>query len=396
MKPEQEYQLEDLLQDENFLRWQRKATPELEEFWKERVTASPGLAQKIRLAKLVVSRLKANEAVLMPLEMEEMWQHIDVEMKHRIRKKKVLAYVSVAASLILILTTSWFLLSRNTWEESSGIQFVKRPEGKITDVQLIFAQDKVKKISGKEIEICYDDRGQVKVNSETIETRLPEECETTQDQENLVYNQLIVPVGKRSSLLLADGSKIWVNAGSRVVYPVRFTQNKREIFVEGEVFLEVARNEKQPFYVKTHRFEVKVLGTSFNISAYEDEEHPSVVLVTGKVHVRTNERQEMNLTPNDMFVYSGEKSYLRLVDVYDYIAWKDGLYRFESTCLTTILERISRYYGKKIVIEPEISGMTCSGKLNLKEDLQDLMEGLIKSVPVYYRLSNDTIYVTPK
>ena len=81
----------------------------------------------------------------------------------------------------------------------------------------------------------------------------------------------IVPVGRRSSITFADGTRLWVNSGSKVVYPVKFAKEKREIFVEGEIYLHVSRDEQKPFIVKTHQMDIKVLGTQFNVTAYENE-----------------------------------------------------------------------------------------------------------------------------
>ena len=154
------------------------------------------------------------------------------------------------------------------------------------EIQLVLS-DKLIPISGQESQIEYDAKGTVAVNSEKIadvslnsansSKRLPE------------FNQLIVPNGKRSTLILEDGTKLWVNAGSRIVYPVTFADKKREIYVNGEVFLEVTPDKKRPFIVKTKEMDVQVLGTSFNVMAYETDESSSVVLVTGAVQVNPSD-----------------------------------------------------------------------------------------------------------
>ena len=92
----------------------------------------------------------------------------------------------------------------------------------------------------------------------------------------------------RSSLTFSDGTKIWVNSGSKVIYPVSFEKKKREIYVEGEVYLDVTHDTSWPFVVRTQQVDVKVLGTSFNVSAYKDDSNMQVTLVEGKVEVNTN------------------------------------------------------------------------------------------------------------
>ena len=102
-------------------------------------------------------------------------------------------------------------------------------------------------------------------------------------------------------MTFADGSKVWVNAGTRVIYPVEFEKDKREIYVDGEIYIEVARDENRPFYVRTKDMNVRVLGTKFNVTAYESEAIRSVVLAQGCVQVETARTPKAILAPNQMF-----------------------------------------------------------------------------------------------
>ena len=101
-------------------------------------------------------------------------------------------------------------------------------------------------------------------------------------------NQVVVPFGKKSSIELADGTKVWLNAGSRMAFPDRFTGSRREIFLEGEAFFNVTPDKSMPFYVKTKEVVIRVLGTKFNVSAYEADNEVVTVLVEGTVSMREN------------------------------------------------------------------------------------------------------------
>ena len=173
-------------------------------------------------------------------------------------------------------------------------------------------------------------------------------------------------------------------------------KEKREIYVEGEVFLEVAENVDRPFYVRTQEFEVRVLGTSFGIRAYEDEMEQGVVLVSGKVNVKTKDRQETVLTPNDRYVLQNGKPVVKLVDVYEYISWKDGVLCFERSCIGDILTRLEKYYGVEIDYTSEVKGISCSGKLELKNDLKEVLESLTKTAPIRYESVDNKIKVMKK
>ena len=207
-----------------------------------------------------------------------------------------------------------------------------------------------------------------------------------------------MPKGKHSTLLLSDGTKLWVNAGAHVIFPVSFKGDKREIYVDGEVFLDVTRNEGNPFVVKTDRMAVEVLGTSFNVKSYAHEEADDVVLVTGSVHVRTETGRKAELIPNQRFrcTSAGDMD-IQTVDVYDYISWKDGLLQYKKERLSVILQRLSDYYGKPIQWEPELERLTCSGKLDLKDDMEKVLSGLTRMIPVKFVKQDDCYYfsVTP-
>lgn len=131
--------------------------------------------------------------------------------------------------------------------------------------------------------------------------------------------------------------------------------------------------------------DVQVLGTSFNVMAYETDESASVVLVTGSVQVDTRDDEDFRLEPNRMFSYHKGECDIKDVNVNDYILWKDGLYTYRSEHLSVILDRLSRYYGKKISYESDVADLRCSGKLDMQEDLEVVLDGLSQTAPILYK-----------
>ena len=166
---------------------------------------------------------------------------------------------------------------------------VKRPSGGTnTDIQLILSEKENLKIAGKESQLKYTKNGKFSINS-NVEQKLDDGEDT--------YNQLIVPAGKRSSIIFSDGTRMDVNANTRVVYPVVFSHNKREIYVEGEVYLQVSPDKSRPFIVRTDRMDVQVLGTAFDVCTNPDRTLSTVVLVHAK-GVR------LYLSGNNLFCFS--------------------------------------------------------------------------------------------
>ena len=237
---------------------------------------------------------------------------------------------------------------------------------------LILAEDNVVSLKEKETEITYDSV-EIKTNQESI-----------QKEKSAAYNQLVIPRGKRSVLTFADGSKVWVNAGTRVIYPVEFEKDKREIYVDGEIYIEVARDENRPFYVRTKDMNVRVLGTKFNVTAYESEAIRSVVLAQGCVQVETARTPKAILAPNQMFSSADGKENISQVDVEQAISWINGLYCFQSADLGIVLQRLSTYYGVNVEFDPALSKIKCSGKIDLKDNFETVINGLTFVAPISY------------
>ena len=221
------------------------------------------------------------------------------------------------------------------------------------------------------------------VNNKENEIIYKEENEEKLENKDLSFNELIVPYGKKSSILLSDGTKIWVNSGSKLKFPSVFDEKKREIAINGEAYLEVASNENQPFYITTSQFIVKVLGTRFNVSAYNDKTNDfySVVLVEGKVSVMLDS-SEIKLNPDQLFMLKQDIYSIKQVDVYDYISWKDGLFQFKSQELDFILNKLSRHYNVDITSDHAIRHMKCSGKLVLFENLENVLNTIERTIPI--------------
>lgn len=209
-------------------------------------------------------------------------------------------------------------------------------------------------------------------------------------------NTLKVPYGRRSSLVLADGTKVWVNSGSVVHFPSTFEPDKRVIYVEGEAYLEVAKDTQRPFTVKTPKMDVRVLGTSFNVSAYKDDGEQSVVLREGHVRVDDCRGTKRDILPDEMLVMKDDQMKVTKVDVNDYISWVDGEFIFRSKKMSYIAQRLMRYYGVKIETSPQIDELMCSGKLVLFDDINQVMRTLCEGLPLAYRIEGDTVILENK
>mgnify|MGYP002539910071 FL=1 len=210
-------------------------------------------------------------------------------------------------------------------------------------------------------------------------------------------HKIVVPDGKRVDIVFSDGTKMYINSGSKVIYPAVFADDKREILVEGEVYLDVAKNPHCPFIVKTKGFDIRVLGTSFNVSAYGKETSASVVLVQGSVVVTTEDKHEVQLKPNQLIDIKGNQTQVREVDVSEYISWKENMLKINQKHLDEVFSKLALYYGYRIQYTSGVAAMSITGKLDLLPDIKDVLDNLCLSFPLKYTMNESKeIYVSLK
>jgi hypothetical protein len=381
------YSSEDFLQDDFFILSVTNPKKESDDFWEEKISTETINVREYEMARHFIDSVQVQPEPVTQAEKHALWEDIEVANKGYLKKRKnryrlyFSAVAGVAASFALFLVWNGLPNNRHTLSPKEEIAYhiedVKAPQTSITDIQLVVSGDKTISLEGEDAEIAYD-KESIAINKQ--ETGIKHETEAN---ETPVFNQLIVPQGKRSMLAFAEGSKMWVNAGTRVVYPAVFDKEKREIYVDGEIFLDVAHNGEWPFIVKTKKIQMEVLGTSFNVTAYEKDSVQHVVLVSGSVKVNSG-KQETILIPNQMYSHLNNTSQVKTVDVENYVSWKSGIYSYHSEFLGVILQRLSRYYGQEIICSPQAATLKCSGKLDLKDNLQRVLNGISNTVPITY------------
>ena len=298
----------------------------------------------------------------------------------------ILRYSAVAASVALLIGISCFLLLND--EERHDLNKIAQslqteiPQD-IKEVTLVVSDQKKIELDNN-AQVVYSVTGQVQVNSNKL----------TEDDSKEEYNQIIVPKGKRSQIVLADNSKIWINSGSKVIYPRAFEGKYREIYVEGEVYLNVTHDASKPFIVNTSGFEVRVLGTSFNISAYKNQEKATVVLVDGSVNVKDQQNHHIKMVPNEK-VELNEKgiSGKEKVNARDYISWIDGIWTLQGESLKQVLQHLRDYYGQDIRCVTAVEDEQMFGKLYLNDDLNQVMKSILSILPAEYTMKNNVIYI---
>ncbi|WP_455673994.1 FecR family protein [Phocaeicola sp.] len=201
------------------------------------------------------------------------------------------------------------------------------------------------------------------------------------------YQTLYVPSGQRAELTLPDGTKVWLNSCSRLVYPQTFGE-EREVKLDGEGYFTVAHNDRQAFVVKTSVFDIKVLGTEFNVKAYSASGEQRVDLLDGSVELSGNAigRKAFRMSPRESVrMVDGRFERLR-IDDYDYFKWKEGLICFNNESVGSIIEKLELYYDTHIIVENKnFLNDVYSGKFRTKDGIEQVLKVL--------QLEHDFTYV---
>ncbi|WP_320110449.1 FecR domain-containing protein [Draconibacterium orientale] len=377
------YSSTDFLNDDSFVKWLLKSDHDAEMFWDTFVEDHPEKKNEIEEAVEIYNHFKFTREDLSLEEVFAIWNNV----KHKSVEKRFsfLTVLKYAAVFVLVFTTGAlsYYLYNNATEETEFTIAENKPLN-FNEAQIILSDGKSVPLNSKESEIKYDATGeQVIIDNDTIR-QAKKEAEPT-------INRVVIPYGKSSQVTLSDGTQVWLNAGSQLVYPSVFKERQREVLLIGEAYFNVAHNAKVPFVVRTEHADIEVLGTSFDVLAYPDDKMFQTILVTGSVSIETKSKgllsgkNKMVLVPNQMFYLDKESgvNYVNNVDVATYTSWKEGMFNCDKLDLSRVVRRLERYYNKQIHIkDPLIGTYKISGKLDLKGDISEVLDVIQSFVPI--------------
>ena len=212
-----------------------------------------------------------------------------------------------------------------------------------------------------------------------------------------VYNELNTAYGITSKLVLADGTKVWLNSGTNLKYPLNFTNYRREVYLEGEAYFEIAKNRHKPFIVKTSDMDVKATGTSFNVMAYPEEDMVETTLIMGKASlVKELESSGFEvlaeLTPGEKttFYNKERKIVMEKVDTDKIISWREGQLIFRDDPMDNVVKKLGRWFNTDIeLIDDELISYRYTATFS-DETLSQVLELLKVSSPIEYTYSQRT------
>ncbi|MDR1743365.1 MAG: FecR family protein [Dysgonamonadaceae bacterium] len=395
MKSYANYKCLDWLADDLFIKTMPSPTGKIKLYWQKLIDGGTINADEFISAISVLEAVSKSKPLMSPESKKALWKRISADCNPfwRSKKRQIIAFSSVLAAAC-VAGLLFFVLTRLPQKTASEINYA--------DFQVINKQempDEIMIVSGNEQMtldydnpvVSYDQKGTLSVDQQTV---APETAENKNGKtaDKPALDRISVPFGKRAQLRLSDGTMLWINSGTTVVYPNMFDGDKREIFVDGEIYADVQHNAALPFIVKTDDMEIRVLGTEFNFSAYKKDGIKEVVLVHGNVEVKQN-GVELQLKPGQMYSVTKTGHSLKTVDTDLYTSWRNGIYIFEDEAIETVLLKLARYYNVTMVLPQQLSGISCYGKLELKDDLSALLNGLSQIASFNFAIKDNQYWI---
>lgn len=212
------------------------------------------------------------------------------------------------------------------------------------------------------------------------------------------FDTLVVPRGSEYNVMLADGTMVFLNAGSEIYYPAAFSGDKREVGLKGEAYFEVAKDESRPFFVQTGDIRIRVLGTSFNVTSYPERERIETTLEQGRIQI-TNGKELIDVVPGEQVIYDKKNNLfeVKFIDTKLYTSWKDGYYKFEQMPLEEIMETLALWYDLNVFYaNAEVKSLEFTGRLRRYERVERLFEKIEQTDLVEFELNGNNVVIRKK
>ncbi len=375
------YCIEDFIMDEDFIETIKNIDSLSSKEWQDLITFFPNKKEDMDQVFILIKKIKLKKEPVPEGIIEADLDSLQKRLQFIKQRRRRQYWISAAACVIILIASGLFYFYNSSLytQKTNLLSLLEEMEISSDNVEFVVGKKDAIFIDTN-AEIVQDSSGTISINSEPLNISEKDETE---------YIQLKVPYGKHSFIEFSDGSRAWINSGSKLIYPSRFDTKSREIFLEGEMYVEVKENKNWPFHVKTRQLDVEVLGTKFNVSAYADDAFSNVVLVQGSVNVTTNNKKSDVLTPNQCLKFESGNISISEVDTYNYICWKDNIMVLNNEPLSNIFKELSRYYNIKIHYDRLPDNSRYIGKITLTNSIDEVLRNLTVLDPITYTKKED-------
>jgi hypothetical protein len=305
---------------------------------------------------------------------------------------------AAAASIILLLGTGYYFLIHKEQQQQNELAKAKRPA--INDIAPPNSVNAVLILgNGQRVILDSSGNGMLAVQGKVDVVKLSNnQIAYRGSSKDIEYNTLSNPRGSKViNLVLTDGSRVWLNSASSITYPTVFTGGERKVKITGEAYFEVAHNPAMPFIVSKGETSIKVLGTQFNVNAYDDESSLNVTLLEGSVSVSDiGSHQAKVIKPGEQAGVSkkGVIALANSIDIDEVMAWKNGLFSFKGADIESIMRQVSRWYNVEIVFKKPVTEKFYA-EVSKNTGISSLLQILEATKAVHFAIEGNRISVMP-
>lgn len=347
---------------------------------------------------LLLQDLTEKKQQLQQLHPNKIWKQLENRIKFR-QKPRHLSIFKYAAIIILALATGILFYKRYSTTDPQNhltATTVSPAPGNAKAILTLASGEKVELTNGQNFYLQQDSTIQLANQNNILKIKINNSLSIPTES----YSILSVPKGGEYQLILSDGSKVWLNSDSKLRFPSPFSGQKRTVFLEGEAYFEVAHNLEKPFIVSTNNMTIQVLGTKFNIKAYNEDNAVYTTLVSGSVKAGSRQSEKtVILTPNEQCIYTPANDRLKTytVDPQAFLGWVKGRFIFEDESLEEILKQLGRWYDVDIFYQnPEVAQYRFSGNVDRFEQISTLLRMIEKTYDISFNIAGKTIIVNGK
>lgn len=343
--------------------------------------------------------LKESGAIshLNQMSSDEAWTKINSSLTKptkQAKSRKIHSWLPYAAAVAVMFVVSYVLLNEFTPDYNFNKDYNFAEVSSVGSKKAVLTLDNGQKMNLEEslAHVISETDGTL-INKDSSNTLTYNSSQTQQTK--LIYNRIEVPGGGEYTLTLADGTKVWLNSKSSLKYPVQFAGNTRRVELSGEGYFEVAHNPAKPFIIKARDTEVKVLGTKFNVSTYDDSEYIATTLVEGSVEVSSLGNKEL-LKPGFQAVVKrgGSDFQIRSVDTDLYTSWTNGVFQFKNHSLEEISHQLSRWYNVEFFFtEKQYRELRFTGAAKREKPLDFTLSMIEKMADIKFAIKDNKIIV---
>ena len=317
--------------------------------------------------------------------------------RKQVKRRGILSWIAAASVVVIAGVSAWILLSQEPDVDNLSVTEKFEPGKAIVTLEMAsglkYRLDTLSSVvRNNRVNVAFD-------NNDGVLKIKEQDSLADGATKEIGYNTVNVPYGGTYTVELCDGTKVYLNSGTRLEFPSRFDGKVRSVILKGEAYFDVARNVSKPFVVEVDEMKVKVLGTSFNVKSYVDEPGVYTTLVEGSVAILRDGQPEKKIKPGEQAYYNKGVGTLSIaeVDVKEFTSWKDGVFYFKDIALEEILRIVSRWYDLEVFyMNQGAKSVIYSGKLPMYSSVEDVLRKFEISGDVRFELKGRTLTVFDK